>query len=248
LQDVEPVHRQAVVEQVKQDLQSQSQALQEALLAEIAADTGGVYFHNDNDLDEGFRRTATSPELYYLLGFQPQDLKLDGSFHGLKVAIESKAGYSVEARRGYYAPAHVEDAAAAAKREIEDAIYSRSEASDLPVTMDTQFSNGAGDAATVTVLVHLDLANVKFRKADGRAVNHITLASALFDRNGNLMAGQVKHVDLQPRDESLPDGGANGITVPITLEAKPGSYLVRLVVGDSDGDLMSAINGTVDIP
>jgi len=238
----------AVVEQVKQDLQSQSQALQEALLAEIAADTGGVYFHNDNDLDEGFRRTATSPELYYLLGFQPQDLKLDGSFHGLKVAIESKAGYSVEARRGYYAPAHVEDAAAAAKREIEDAIYSRSEASDLPVTMDTQFSNGAGDAATVTVLVHLDLANVKFRKADGRAVNHITLASALFDRNGNLMAGQVKHVDLQPRDESLPDGGANGITVPITLEAKPGSYLVRLVVGDSDGDLMSAINGTVDIP
>ncbi|HEY9140859.1 MAG TPA: VWA domain-containing protein [Bryobacteraceae bacterium] len=234
----------AVVEQVKQNLTLQSQALQEALLTEIAADTGGVYFHNNNDLDEGFRRTATAPELYYLLGFQPQDLKLDGSFHGLKVAIESKGGYSIEARRGYYAPTHIEDAAAAAKREIEDAIYSRSETSDLPVTMDTQFSKGSGGMATVTVLVHLDLANVKFRKADGRSLDHITLASALFDHNGNLVTGQVKHVDLHPRDESP----AKGITVPMSLEAKSGSYFVRLVVGDSEGELMSAINATVDIP
>jgi len=234
----------AVVEQVKQNLTLQSQALQEALLTEIAADTGGVYFHNNNDLDEGFRRTATAPELYYLLGFQPQDLKLDGSFHGLKLAIESKGGYSIEARRGYYAPTHIEDAAAAAKREIEDAIYSRSETSDLPVTMDTQFSKGSGGMATVTVLVHLDLANVKFRKADGRSLDHITLASALFDHNGNLVTGQVKHVDLHPRDESP----AKGITVPMSLEAKSGSYFVRLVVGDSEGELMSAINATVDIP
>ena len=234
----------AVVEQIKQNLMLQSQALQEALLTEIAADTGGAYFHNNNDLDEGFRRTATAPELYYLLGFQPQDLKLDGSFHGLKVTIESKAGYSIEARRGYYAPTHVEDAAAAAKREIEDAIYSRSETSDLPVTMDTQFSKGAGDTATVTVLVHLDLANVKFRKADGRSLDHITLAAALFDHNGNMVTGQVKHVDVRPRDESP----AKGITVPMSLEAKSGSYLVRFVVGDSEGELMSAINSTVDIP
>ena len=237
-----------VVEQVKQNLMLQSQALQEALLTEIAADTGGVYFHNNNDLDEGFRRTATSPELYYLLGFQPKNLKLDGSFHGLKVAIESKAGYTIETRRGYYAPTHLEDAAAAARREIEDAIYSRAETSDLPVTMHTQFSKGPGDAAAVTVLVHLDVANGEFLKADGRSVDHITLVSALFDRNGNLLAGQEKHVDLRPRAGSPQNRPANGITVPMSLEAKSGSYVVRLVVRDSEGELMSAINGTVDIP
>ena len=238
----------AVVEQVKQNLMLQSQALQEALLTEIAADTGGVYFHNNNDLDEGFRRTATSPELYYLLGFQPQNLKLDGSFHALKLVIESKDDYTIETRRGYYAPTHLEDPAGAAKREIEDAIYSREELSDLPVTMHTQFSKGAGDAAEVTVLVHLDVANERFRKADGRNVDHLTLVSALFDRNGNLLTGQEKHVDLLPRAGSSQNRPANGITVPMSLEAKPGSYVVRLVVRDSEGELMSAINGTVDIP
>jgi hypothetical protein len=59
-----------------------------------------------------------------------------------------------------------------------------------------------------------------------------------------MVTGQVKHVDVRPRDESP----AKGITVPMSLEAKSGSYLVRFVVSDSEGELMSAINSTVDIP
>jgi VWFA-related protein len=235
-------------EQTKQNLLRQSEALDEILLTEIAADTGGIYFHNNNDLDEGFRRTATSPELYYMLGFQPQNLKLDGSFHTLKVALESKAGYTIEARRGYYAPSHLEDAAADARREIEDAMYSREEMSDLPVELHTQFFKGPDGAATVTVLAHIDLKSMKFRKADGRNVDNLTVASALFDRNGNYLTGVVKHLDLRLRDESLQNRLAHGITVRMGLEAKPGSYTVRLVVRDSEGELMSAINGAVDIP
>ena len=235
-------------EQTKQTLLRQSEALQEALLAEVAADTGGTYFHNNNDLEEGFRRTSSTPEVYYVLGFQPQNLKLDGSFHGLKVAIESKSGYAIEARRGYYAPTHLEDAAATARREIEDAVYSREEMSDLPVQLHTQFFKGAGDAATVTVLAHVALAGTKFRKAEGRNLDNITVVSALFDRNGNIVTGAVKHVDLSLRDESLQHRLAQGITVRMSLEAKPGSYVVRLVVRDSEGSLMTALNGTVDIP
>ena len=235
-------------EQTKQYLLRQSHLAEENLLSEIAANTGGVYFHNNNDLDEGFRRTSSTPEVYYLLGFQPQNLKLDGSFHGLKVAIESKAGYSIEARRGYYAPTRLEDAAATARREIEDAVYSREEMSDLPVQLRTQFFKGAGDAATVTVLAHVGLAGAKFRKAEGRNLDSITVASALFDRNGNLVTGAVKHVDMSLRDETLQKRLAQGITVRMGLETKPGSYVVRLVVRDSEGALMSAVNGAVEVP
>jgi len=32
------------------------------------------------------------------------------------------------------------------------------------------------------------------------------------------------------------------------LEAKPGSYVVRVVVRETEGQLMSAINRAVDIP
>jgi VWFA-related protein len=54
------------------------------VLAELADGTGGTFFHNNNDLVEGFRRVAAAPEFFYVLGFTPQNLKLDGTFHARK--------------------------------------------------------------------------------------------------------------------------------------------------------------------
>ena len=76
-------------------------------MANLAYATGGTFFHNNNDLDEGFRRTADAPEYIYVLGFSPQ--KLDGKFHKLKVTVMAQAGsgapgkLTVQARQGYYA-------------------------------------------------------------------------------------------------------------------------------------------------
>ncbi|HTS37884.1 MAG TPA: VWA domain-containing protein [Candidatus Solibacter sp.] len=73
------------------------------VMGDLAYSTGGVYFHNNNDLNEGFRRTAETPEFLYVLGFSPQ--KLDGKFHKLKVTLVAKDSpkLTVQAREGYYA-------------------------------------------------------------------------------------------------------------------------------------------------
>jgi VWFA-related protein len=71
------------------------------VMAELASSTGGVFFHNNNNLDEGFRRTGGVPEFLYVLGFSPQ--KLDGKFHKLKVTLNAAEKFEVQARRGYYA-------------------------------------------------------------------------------------------------------------------------------------------------
>ena len=61
---------------------------EEDVLAEMAYGTGGVFFHNNNDLVEGFKRVAARPEFVYVLGFSPQNLKLDGRLHSLKVTLQ----------------------------------------------------------------------------------------------------------------------------------------------------------------
>jgi VWFA-related protein len=71
------------------------------MMLEFATGTGGVFFHSNNDLEEGFRRTAAAPEFVYVLGFSPQ--KLDGKFHTLKVALNGAGNFDLQARRGYYA-------------------------------------------------------------------------------------------------------------------------------------------------
>ena len=71
------------------------------LMSEFASGTGGVFFHNNNDLDEGFRRTADAPEFVYVIGFAPQ--RLDGRFHKLKVSVKGSPKLTIQARQGYYA-------------------------------------------------------------------------------------------------------------------------------------------------
>ncbi|HEV2448585.1 MAG TPA: hypothetical protein VGS58_21780, partial [Candidatus Sulfopaludibacter sp.] len=215
--------------------------------AEIAVGTGGGFFQNNNDLAQGFKLMGAAPEFVYLLGFSPQNLKLDGGFHPLKVALKNAGPLSVQARRGYYAPKHLEDAAETARREIEEALFSREEMHDLPISLRTQFFK-SDQAAKLAVLTHVDMDKLKFRKVDTRNYNVLTVVSGIFDRNGNYVQGITKTIEFHLKDDTLENRLARGITLRTSFDVKPGTYMVRLVVRDSEGQLMSAANGAVEIP
>jgi VWFA-related protein len=225
---------------------------EEETLADLADGTGGAYFHNNNDLAEGFKRVAARPEYVYVLGFSPQNLKLDGRFHAVKVLVNESGKESgkvnLQARRGYYAPRQSADPAEIAKQEIEDALFSREELRDIPIELHTQFFKPGEQSARLAVLVKVDVKHIRFRKADGRNRNDLTVASGLFDRNGNLVAGNQKVLEMRLRDETLANRLGSGITVRTSFDVKPGTYLVRLVVRDTEGQLMAATNSAVEIP
>ena len=216
------------------------------LMAELASGTGGTLFENSNGFDEGFRRIAAAPEYLYLLGFSPQNLKSDGSFHALKVTLKNAPNVTSSARHGYYAPKRTDDAAETARQEIEAALFSREEMMELPIDLHTQFFKSSDQAAKLSVMAHLDLKQFKFRKVDGRNGNEVTLVSGLFDRNGNYLQGITKVVELRLKDETLAHLN-KGVTVKTTFDVKPGIYLVRLVVRDTAGQALSATNGAVEI-
>jgi VWFA-related protein len=216
------------------------------LMAELASGTGGTLFENSNGFEEGFRRIASAPEYLYLLGFSPQNLKSDGSFHTLRVSLKNAPSITVTARHGYYAPRRSDDAAETARQEIEAALFSRDEMAELPIEMHTQFFKSGEQAAKLSVMAHLDLKQFRYRKADGRNRNEVTLISGIFDRNGNYLQGIKKIVDLRLKDETLAHLD-HGVTVKTTFDVKPGTYLVRLVVRDTQGQALSATNNAVEI-
>ena len=71
--------------------------------------------------------------------------------------------------------------------------------------------------------------------------------SAVFGRNGNFIQGMEKVVTLHLKDETLEHKLASGLTLKSSFDVKPGSYMVRLVVRDAEGQLMSAENGMIEI-
>jgi VWFA-related protein len=75
----------------------------ESTMASIADGTGGTFFHNNNDLDSGFKAMTEAPEVVYLLELSLNNVKLDNSYHRLKVKVD-RDGLNVQARHGYFLP------------------------------------------------------------------------------------------------------------------------------------------------
>ena len=227
---------------------TQSASAESDILSVLAYSTGGTFFHNNNDMNEGFRRVAEAPEFWYVLGFTPQNLKTDGKFHTLKVSLTSGKKYDLQSRRGYYAPRQALDSAEEAKREIEDEVFSSEQLHDLPLMLHTQFFKPSEDAAKLTVLAHIDVKRLHYKQSADRNQNDLTVVTAVFDRNGNFLQANQKLVQMRWKSETLQAKLSSGITLKSSFDVKPGRYLVRVVARDTEQQGMSAESGAVEIP
>ncbi len=85
------------------EYRSETMNQNEDVMAELADGTGGTFYHNSNDLEEGFRKLAAAPEFVYLLEISLHGVKPDGNYHRLNVKVDQD-GLKLQARRGYFAP------------------------------------------------------------------------------------------------------------------------------------------------
>ncbi|HET9229159.1 MAG TPA: VWA domain-containing protein [Thermoanaerobaculia bacterium] len=74
-------------------------------LFHLAESTGGELFENYNDLSAAMEQMLRRTSVTYVLAFQPEGLKRDGSYHDIKVSLKNAPrGTRVVHRPGYYAP------------------------------------------------------------------------------------------------------------------------------------------------
>ena len=221
---------------------------QQFVLMDFAYGTGGRFFHNSNDLEGGVKQLGMVPAVAYVLGFSPQNEKMDGHFHTLKVTLTGKQKYAVQARRGYYAPKTMDDPQDAEKEEMKEALLSRDEIYDLSFTLQTQYFKTDDGGARLSVVSHIGLKDLRFRMADGKHYDELNIATVIFDDNGNYLTNGGKIVKLRLLDSAFEKWCSTGLTVKSGFDLKPGKYLIRQVVRDSEGSQMAARNGTVVIP
>ena len=239
----------ANAERLKDQYRHEDAIASAGVMAEMAAGTGGTFIQNTNDLAGGLTRLATPPEYIYMLGFTPDNLKPDGSFHALKVTVNSRDKLNLQARHGYFAPKKQENEEAQAKEEIDEAVFSRDEIHELPVELHTQFFKPSDTEAKLKVLASVDLKQLAFRKDQDRNLNNLTVVSALFDNNGNFVSGVRKILEMRLFDTTMEKlKQTPPVRITSSFDVTPGSYLIRLVVRDSEGHLMATENGAVQIP
>ncbi|HVW11167.1 MAG TPA: VWA domain-containing protein [Bryobacteraceae bacterium] len=229
-----------------QYLHQETLALTDAM-ADLADGTGGSFYHGTNDYDEGFQRVAAPPEFIYMLAFSPLELKNDIKPHTLKVTLANPRGFTVQARTTYYANVKPVDPQEMIRQEIQDAFFSNQDVRSLPVRLQAEFFKD-GDNATLTANVRVDATKLELKKAEGRNDDDLTMVIGIFDSNGNFVQAFQKTIELRLKDATLSAWMKSGIENSTDFTLKPGKYLVRLVVRDSQGTSMAEQSTGVDIP
>jgi VWFA-related protein len=198
-------------------------------LLTMAKDTGGQLFENFNNLGEAMGQMLETTSVTYVLTIQPQNLKLDGKFHDIKVRLNGgPSGARLVHRPGYYAPTPYEKRSGA-ERQIDSAslIVSGRPGGDLAATVATAAFRAEGDRMHVPVVVEVDGALLLTAKQGNALALNVYIYA--FDD-----AGSVRDFVAQSLQLDVAQIGARLNREPLKyvadLRLPPGNYAVRTLL------------------
>jgi VWFA-related protein len=197
-------------------------------LFNMAKSTGGELFENFNDLSAAMGQMLRRTGVTYVLAFQPDGLKPDGSFHKLRVELKNAPrGTRVVARSGYYAPVPYKSQPAQVKLlEAASDLMSRDSGEVATSVLATPFNLG-GPKAHVPVVIEVDGATLLAGKQDPKLPVEVYIYA--LDQNGSIadFLTQTVGLDLTKVESQLRQTGLKFFG---HVELAPGTYSVRTLV------------------
>jgi VWFA-related protein len=215
-------------------------------MADLAQGTGGVFFHNNNDLNAGFHQLGMPPEVTYRMSFSPEGVIADGSYHKLKVKLIHSGTYAVETRPGYFAP---EETAAAEtpQSKLDREVTASDTLSGIPSGLSIQIGKPAASQRTLSVIVHLDISTMGFSAQNDRKTQRITFVTALLDSQGKMVAAKEGRMDLALKQATYDQLARTGVNAKLSFEIAPGVYNLREVIEEAVGSNMASSTHSVDL-
>ena len=214
-------------------------------LVYLAQSTGGRFFHNSNDLNQGFKELAVLPEITYVLGFAPDPIP-DGKYHRLSVKLTAANRYSVQARPGYFAPKE-EPAMATPERRIDREVLSVDALRELPAKASARVGNLDNGKTGVLAAVSLDIKQLRFAERSGTRTQQITFILALLDERGVFVTGRESVIDMELKQSTYARLLEQGVNAVVQIEAPPGTYRLRGVVEEAGEGRVSTFTQSIEI-
>jgi len=211
-------------------------------MRKVAEETGGVAVVNTNNFSDFFASILQDASTYYLLGYSPEPEHTDGDFHSIQVRVK-RAGVTVRARRGYYAPSAGAKPAKALPAPPEGVSLAAREAlrkpvptKGLAVDVSTVAFKGQGKEASVVITGH-----VRGQTLDFAAGRRLAVSYQVFDAEGKVATGFYKVFGFNLGNESKARASGTGLQFVERVALKPGRYELRLVAEQPDGPIGSVV-------
>jgi VWFA-related protein len=211
-------------------------------MEEVAAETGGKVYINQNEIRLAENQAASDDKASYALGYYPGNDKWDGGYRRIKIKL-SQGDTQVRYRRGYFAiepgDAKHNNNDNGYEKDVVSALQVDAPATQVTFTAQTKPTN----PGKMQVIFLIDAHTLSAEDSiDGVKMN-VNLYVAIYSLDGKMLGNRGIKIDRMFDAASYQQILARGMMVPIDMEIPAGSTELRLAVLDNKTGFIGTVSG-----
>jgi len=210
-------------------------------MREMARETGGRAYVNQNEIRMGVERAFEDQSATYTLGYYPENKKYDGKYRQLKVKVK-RDGVDVQSRRGYFAIDPTQMKGYDPNQELASAL-----GDVVPATLVTfraQAKPSANGKLGVDFLVDADTLSTEDGSNGGKKFS-VSFFAALYSASGKMLKNESIRANPSVKAEDYKQILQHGMMVHMDLDQLAEAKDLRLAVRDDRTGYVGTINAPV---
>lgn len=213
---------------------------QETML-DIAHETGGRAYVNQNEIKFGVERAFQDSAASYAIGYYPENKKYDGKYRTIKIKVK-RDGVDVQNRRGYFAVDPVQLKGANAEQAVASALNDVSPSTMVAFTAQVVPSAENRTAkGKVGVSFLVDAATVSTEDAGSGKKLNVAFYAAVYSPDGKMVTNRSMKVDQTFDANTYQQIVQHGLLLHMDLDPQPGNNQLRLGVQDNRTGLVGSL-------
>jgi len=207
-------------------------------MEEVAAQTGGKAYFNENEIKEGVALAASDEKASYSLSYYPENKKWDGKLRTIKVKVD-KGDTQVRYRKGYFAlePGMIKG------HNYEQDVFAAL-AVDAPATQVTFKAQAKPtDPGKMRVVFLVDPRSVTADDSGGSKKMNVSFYASVWGADGKSLGVRSIKVDKSLDAATYQQIVDHGMMVPLDMELPAGGKELRLAVLDNKTGFIGTVTG-----
>jgi VWFA-related protein len=218
-----------------------AQQANQGTMEEVASETGGKAYKNQNDIRDGISLAVADEKASYTLGYYPENKKWDGKFRSLKVKL-NRGDTQLRYRKGFFALDPGMDKKANFEPDVAAALEFGAPATQISFWGQAKKT----DPGKVRVVFLVDAHTVSAEDAGSNKRINVNFYAAAYDGNGKNLGTRSIKVDKSFDAPTYQQLLAKGVMVPLDMELPAGTKEVRLAVLDNRTGYIGTAIGPVE--
>ncbi len=218
--------------------QSNSLLSSQGSMREVAAETGGRAYMNENEIREGVALASADSQASYVLGYYPENKKWDGKYRSIKIKV-AQGDTEVRHRKGYFAIDPATEKNVNFENDVANALQIGAPATQVSFMAQAK----ATDPGKVRVVFLVDAHTLSAEDAGGKKKMNVAMYASIYDAHGKNLGTRSIKVDQAFDDATYQQILAKGMMAPIDMDIPAGGQELRLAVLDNKTGFIGTVTG-----